>query len=113
MITLVLLAIITSIAIPAYRNYIKNARMVEAQNSIAALKLAEEEYYLENNNYFSGNNTAALNTNSGGLWQAESDDNGNINFDYAVTLSGGGYKATATGLPNTPVAGETVIFTKK
>ncbi len=111
-VTLAILAVLTAIAIPAYRGYIRESRMTEARNNIAALKLAEEEYYLENNAYFGGGNTGTLQTNSGGLWKATGDDKGNVNFDYAVTLSGGGYTALATGLANTPVAGKTVSFVK-
>ncbi len=112
MITLAILAILTAIAVPAYQGYISESRMTEARNNVAALKLAEEEYYLENNAYFAGADTATLQTSSGGLWKATGDDKGNVNFDYAVTLSGGGYTVTATGKTNTPVAGKTVTFTK-
>lgn len=96
MIVLTVLAIITAIAIPAYQGYISTAREAEGHNNLAALQMAEEEFFLENNAYFSGANTAAVEGNSAGLWTATGSD-GVINFDYAVTLSGGGYMATATG----------------
>ncbi len=111
-VTLAILAVLTAIAIPAYRGYIGESRMTEARNNIAALKLAEEEFYLENNAYFGGGDTPTLQTNSSGLWRATGDDQGNLNFDYAVTLSGGGYTAQATGKPGTPVAGKIVTYTK-
>ena len=96
MIALTILAIITAIAIPAYRGYISTAREAEGHNNLAALQMAEEEFFLENNAYFAGANTAALQSNSAGLWTATGSD-GVINFDYAVALSAGGYVATATG----------------
>jgi len=96
MITLTILAIITAIAIPAYRGYISTARESEGHNNLAALQMAEEEFFLENHAYFSGANTAAIEANSAGLWTVTGSD-GVINFDYAVSLSGGGYTATATG----------------
>jgi len=96
MVALTILAIIASIAIPAYRGYISTARETEGHNSLAALQMAQEEYFLENNAYFVGNNTTALETNSNGLWTPTRSD-GVINFDYAVSSVGGGYTATATG----------------
>jgi type IV pilus assembly protein PilE len=97
LITMAILAIITAIAIPAYQGYISTARETEGWENLSALKLAEEEFFLENNGYFSGGNATALNVSSSGLWQAEPSKDGTFNFDYAVVLSGGGYQATATG----------------
>ena len=99
MVTIAIIAILASIALPAYRGYLTNAREMEGKNNLASLKLAEEEYFLENNTYFSGSDTATLISNSNGLWNPVGDEenNGIHNFTYAVTLSGGGYVATATG----------------
>lgn len=96
MITLVLLAVITAIAIPAYQGYVATARQAEGRNNLAALQMAQEEYYLENNAYFAGANNGALKTASGDLWEATGSD-GVINFNYAVVASAGGYVATAKG----------------
>jgi len=90
MMALTIVVILTAIAIPAYRGYISTAREAEGHNNLAA------EYFLENHSYFDGANTAAIQNNSAGLWTATGSD-GVINFDYAVSLSGGGYTATATG----------------
>lgn len=92
-----IIAVISSIAIPLYSGYISTARNAEGWNNLAAIKMAEEEFFLENNTYFFGANTAALESNSGNLWTVSGSDSG-INFNYAVAQSGGGYVATATGL---------------
>ncbi|MCK5385890.1 MAG: prepilin-type N-terminal cleavage/methylation domain-containing protein [Gammaproteobacteria bacterium] len=108
MIVIAIIGIIAAIAIPAYSGYIATARMTEAKNNISALKLAEEEYYLENNKYFfdtSGDN-ATLKSWSNDLWSATGGDNG-INFTYTVSGSGTEYTITATGNNGTPVAGKT------
>lgn len=113
MIVIAILGIITAIAIPSYNGYISSARLTEAQNNIAALKLAEEEYFLENNAYFyltTGTNTQ-LSAASGGLWTAQAGQNG-VTFDYLVTGSGLSYVITATGKNNTPSAGLNKSFTK-
>ena len=96
MITVAILGILSAIAIPAYTGYIKTAKMTEAHNNLAALRLAEEEYFLENNDYFFGTNTSTVASNSGGLWSATTGSDGNINFSYAVS-SAAGWTATATG----------------
>jgi len=111
LITLAVAAILTAIAIPAYNGYITTARMTEAHNNLAALRLAQEEYFLENNNYFDGANATDIATNSGNLWAVTKGSDG-YNFDYVVTLSSG-WTATATGKTGTKVAGETIKVEKE
>ena len=111
-VTVAIVAIVTSIAIPAYNGYIKTARLTEAKNNIAALKLAEEEFFLENNSYFykSGTNTE-LATESDNLWAA-SPGEGGVNFTYTVSGAGTSYTITATGNSGTPVDGEIESYNK-
>lgn len=111
MIVIAILAIISAIAIPAYTGYIGSARLVEAKNNIAALVLAEEEYFLENNTYFydnSGNNDD-LSDAGGNLWTATGSD-GNVNFIYTVSGAGNSFGITATGKAGTKVAGKTETY---
>lgn len=99
MISMAILGILAAIAIPAYNGYILTAKMSEANNNLAALRLAEEEFFLENNTYFIGSTTAAtLASASGGLWSATG-GSGGISFDYAVTSSSitSTWSAVATG----------------
>ena len=96
LISMAILGILAAVAIPAYNGYIKVAKMSEAHNNLAALRLAEEENHLENNSYFFGNSTAEVETNSNGLWSATKGSDGFVNFDYVVTASSG-WTATATG----------------
>ncbi|MCK4864967.1 MAG: prepilin-type N-terminal cleavage/methylation domain-containing protein [Gammaproteobacteria bacterium] len=100
MITMAIIGILAAIAIPSYNGYIKTAKMSEAHNNLAALRLAEEEYFLENNEYFDGNGWSAVQTASGGLWMRSKGSGDTYNFDYVVTLSSG-WTATATGLGET------------
>lgn len=110
MIVVGIIAILASIAIPAYTGYIKTAKMSEAHNNLAALRLAEEEFFLDNNSYFIGATTAALETNSQGLWTASKGSDGNFNFKYEVTAVGG-WTAKATGILGS-VTGEIVNASK-
>lgn len=112
MVTLAILGILSAIAIPAYNGYITTAKMSEAQNNLAALRLAEEENFLENNSYFPGTDTSDLEGNSNGLWSASKGSDGFVNFDYVVTLSSG-WTATATGnRAGTSIFGKIVTISK-
>lgn len=108
MIVIAIIGIIAAIAIPAYTGYIATARLAEAKNNIAALKLAEEEYYLENNVYFydTSDDNANLASASGNLWSASKGEGG-VNFTYTVSGTSPNYTITATGNSGTPVAGKT------
>ncbi|MDY6978779.1 MAG: type IV pilin protein [Pseudomonadota bacterium] len=105
MIVVAILAVITSIAIPAYNGYISSARNTEAHNNMAALRLAEEEYYLENNTYVAGEydagGTQTLST--GALGWSPSEPDAEQQFKYTVTAGSTSdiatsYQITAQGL---------------
>ena len=110
LITIAILGILAAIAIPAYNGYITAARMSEAENNLSAIRLAQEEYFLENNGYFEGTTTSAIETDSDNLWAATKGSDG-YNFDYLVTLSSG-WTATATGKSGTKVDGKTRTISK-
>ena len=103
LVSLAILGVLTAVAIPAYNGYITTAKMAEAENNLAAIRLAEEEFFLENNRYFDGADVAEIQSNSGNLWTVTKGKDG-YNFDYEVTLSGG-WSAKATGKVGTKVAG--------
>lgn len=107
MVVIAIIGILAGIAIPAYNGYLTDSRLSEAEKNIAALKLAQEEYYLQNNEYFDGADTASVEASSGGLWEAQGTD-GEMYFDYAVNTSGGSYTIKATGKAGTRVAGKEV-----
>ena len=112
MITLAILSVVAAIAIPAYTGYVTTAKMSEAHNSLAALRLAEEENYLETNSYFDGNNTTNIANNSNGLWSVTKGSDGLVNFDYVVTLSSA-WTATATPKATSSLAGQPPINVTK
>ena len=112
LITLAILGIVAAIAIPSYNGYITTAKMSEAQNNLAAIRLAQEEYFLENNNYFLGADYQTLESASNGLWRRTKGSSTTALFDYAVVASGG-WTATATGnVAGSSVFGKTVTASK-
>ena len=110
MITIAIIGVIAGIAIPAYNGYIITARMAEADNNLSAIRLAQEEFFLENNRYFEGANTAAIQADCYDLWKASNGSDG-YNFVYVVTLSSG-WTAKATGQNGKKVAGKTREISK-
>jgi len=114
MVVIAILGVVTAVAIPSYNGYITGARLTEAKNNIAAIKLAEEEFFLENNAYFFDNTNNNTNLSNAGdnLWTAAPGDGG-INFTYIVEVAGNGYKITATGITGRPAEGLSDSYTKQ
>jgi len=111
MIVTAVIAIIASIAIPAYKGYVKTAKMTEAHNNLASLRLAQEEYFLENNSYFEGTTSVLLAADSAGLWSATKGSNGFVNFKYESTGTTS-WVAKATGDRAGSTFGEVVNASK-
>lgn len=68
MVTIAIIAIITSIAIPAYNGYIESAQRSECGKEVGAIELALNENFLENNIYFLGGDVATIQNNSNGFY---------------------------------------------
>jgi len=109
-----IIAIIASIGIPMYTGYITSARMADADNELSAIRLAQEEFFLENNTYFG----PVANDATGANIQAASNNiytpstQGYVNFSYSITAGACGniancYTLTATGKAGSPVDGQT------
>lgn len=113
MITIAILAILAAIAIPAYTGYVTTAKLQEASSSLTALRIAQEEYFMENNKYFSGGSTSAVKTASDGLWSASKGSDNAINFNYVVTTTATSWSAIATGnVTGSSIYGEKVKASK-
>ncbi len=95
MIVVAILAIVTTIAVPAYTGYVKTAQRTEGWNNLNSLQLALEEYYAENGTYTTDTSASGLN------WTPKPDSSGTNHFTYAITAGGSSdiktsYKITAT-----------------
>jgi len=88
LVAMAILSVIAAIALPAYRGYISTAHRTECQNEVAAIKLAESEYFLENNKYFKGTDAATLETASGGIYtRSKAGTSPTRECEYAVTAT--------------------------
>lgn len=112
MIVVGILAIISAIAIPAYNGYIQTGLQAECQNEIAAIRLAEEEFFLQNSAYIPVSTTAALIASQSNNIYVPSNNIavGTSNCTYATTLAAG-YTITATGRNRLPGT-FTIVVTK-
>jgi type IV pilus assembly protein PilE len=117
MVVLAVLATIAAVAVPAYRGYIKTSYRAECQNEVAAIRLAQEEYFLENNQYFpagggESDGILAIQADSGNLYKSSYGSDvtkiNNANCTYKVTsYTTPAYNITATGANK--LSGESTI----
>lgn len=54
MITVAIVAILASIALPAYNDYILRGRLVDATNALASMRARMEQFYQDNRTYAGG-----------------------------------------------------------
>mgnify|MGYP005610143995 FL=1 len=92
MIVIVILAIIASIAIPSYSNYVKKAHIKAAQSALVALSLVLENTYQRTLSYpvQTTSNTATTKTAFSSWNPSETI------FSYKVNSTAGAYTITAT-----------------
>lgn len=87
MVTVAIVAILASVAIPSYRDYVTRGRIPDATNGLSTLRTQMEQYYLDNRTYVGGcaaGTVAPLPTSS--------------NFTFSCTgLTPSAFTATATG----------------
>ena len=103
MITVAVIAILSAIAIPSYTDYIRRARITEATQALAAMRVKFEQFFQDNRTYAGACTVAPavsvamrpINTT-------------NFAFDCpAGTLTLTDYAITATGIAGTSMAGFT------
>lgn len=109
MIVVAIVGILSSIAYPAYSDYIRRSRLPEAFSLLADYRAKMEQYYQDNKNYGSSGGTTCATDNTANKWNTFT---GGDYFDIAcATKTGAGdstgqsYTLTATGKAGTLTAG--------
>lgn len=74
LVVVVIVAIMTSAAVPSYRRYLLRAHRVEAKTALLNLAAAQEKFYLQNNGY--AGDSALATAPPDGLGLAETTGNG-------------------------------------
>ena len=110
MVVVAILSIISAIAVPAYTGYIRTGLESECLNEIAAIRLAEEEYFLQFNAYIPASaNATAIRTNSNNLYiPSTAVTAATANCTFAVSTAAG-YTITATGTNKLPATYTKVV----
>ena len=54
--TIAIIGILTAIALPNYREYVRRSTLVEAETTLSDLRVRADQYYLDNRNYGTGGN---------------------------------------------------------
>ena len=108
MIVIVIVAILASIAVPSYRNYVLRTHRVEAKTALLNLAAAQEKHYLANNTYAA--NAALSTAPPAGLGLPGATENGwyTIAINAASTTA---FSATATATGGQTADGDCATFT--
>lgn len=95
MVTVAIVAILASVALPAYGDYVRRGQLPEAFTHLSDLRVKLEQYYQDQRNYGS----AACADAAGAPAWANFAPNGADHFGFACTLTDGGqgYVLAATG----------------
>jgi type IV pilus assembly protein PilE len=101
MITLAIVAILASVAVPAYTDYLRRGDLPEAFTNLSTLRVDLEQYYQDHQNY--GSNACADGTTS--TWATFPNTIKYFTYTCALTNAGQGYTITATGVTSTQANG--------
>jgi type IV pilus assembly protein PilE len=110
MVTIAIVAILSSVAIPMYSDYVRRGSLPEAFTNIADYRVKMEQYYQDNRNYGAA---ACADVAGGPSWKTFVPVN-NKYFTYAcaITAAGQGYTLTATGKGSTSADGHVYTATE-
>ncbi len=97
MITVAIVAILASIAYPAYQDQVRSSRRSDAQGVLTSFALAMERFYTSNNTYLGAAGTQLVPANSGSPWifATEAPLDGATKY-YNLTIKTGATKTTYT-----------------
>ena len=105
MVTVVIVAILASIALPSYQAYIKRSSREAVQAQLVELAGIQEKIFLNSNAYsanlssaYTGNATGGLGATGGKSWDGR--------YTLSVAVSGASFTLTATPVEGTSQAGD-------
>ena len=101
MIVVAIIGILASIALPAYSDYIRRSKIVEATSVLSDLRVRMEQFYQDNRSYVSSGTTCGVAMPTQQF------------FTMSCTATATTYTLTATGKSGTDVAGFTYTLNQQ
>jgi type IV pilus assembly protein PilE len=92
MVVVAIVALLATIAVPSYRQFLLKSHRAEAKAALLNLAAAQEKFYLQNNTYTDDLTTAP----PGGLGLPATTENGHFTVAIAAGANAAGFTATAT-----------------
>lgn len=103
MITVVILAIIILIAVPAYNAYILKSRRTDGINALLSVSLAEERYRSNNAQYGSLSQVGGSSTSPQGYYTISVSNTSATSYTITATAQGGQASDSENGVTCTPL----------
>lgn len=108
MVTVAIVAILASVALPSYTDYVRRGTLPEAFGALSDFRIKMEQYYQDNRSYGTLGGTTCANGTPTPSWNGFA-PSGAKYFTYACALGGTAdnqsYTITATGVAGTKAAG--------
>ncbi|MDO8934179.1 MAG: type IV pilin protein [Rhodocyclaceae bacterium] len=96
MIVVVIIAILATVALPAYKDYLIRGKITEAYSELSSMRAKIEQFFLDNRTYEGACAAGTVAPLPTGKY-----------FSYACTLAATTYTVTATGVPAEGMSGFT------
>lgn len=90
MITVAIIGILASIALPSYAEYVRRSRLTEMMNELSTMRVRLEQYYQDNRNYGSDADGCGNGIGAGVLesFTYSCSNGGGTNQDFLITATG-------------------------
>lgn len=106
MVVVAIVAILASVAVPAYTDYVLRGHVQEAYTYLADYRAKMEQYFQDNKNYGAVNGTTCATSATAATWSGFAPSGAtSFNFACVTHTAGMGYVLTATGRSGNMVDG--------
>lgn len=109
MIVVAIIAILATLVVPSYSDYVRRSQMQEAFTRLADYRAKMEQYYLDNRNYGTADACAPVAASS---WNSFKPSDARY-FSYGCSTAGQTFTVTATGAADTSASGNVFAINEK
>lgn len=96
MISVAIMGILAAVAVPIYKDYIKDSKMTEAKSNLETLRLLEEQYYNDHGRYTGNVSKTTILDQSSSPFKKGFQPGSKLVFDYTITGNNTAYTITAS-----------------